>query len=411
MYYKDSLNIKFFVLLLIFLFPGIAATVQHGGTGIYLILMFAGLVWGWKGFQYLSADEKKVIWGFLFFFFIIILSLINTTDYSMAGKKFERYLRIIGIIPIYLLLVRLNIQIYKPLVLGVLVSAVILLSVGLYEIFVLHKLYMEGVYYTILFGYVSVLNLFLLVLALLIENMTNSKKIFYFIACVILLFCVILAQSRAPWLAAIFIFIFLASVIMFTKKIKITLKSSAIVMVVMLLVIGLNVERIEKRINAGVHDAVNHNFNQVSDTSLGIRLDLWKDSINLFLDSPVLGTGVGDFDYDRDIMIKQGLATNTPSFGHAHNQFLDSLATTGVLGIIGLLVGVFIVPIWYFWKQFNTTDSNNIRYFSLSGMVVVIGFIFFGMGEVWLARNPTANVYAFLIAISLAGITNSRKHA
>lgn len=411
MYYKNGLNVKFFVLLLIFLFPGIAATVQHGGTGIYLILMFAGLVWGWKGFQYLSVDEKKVVWGFLFFFFIIVLSLINTTDYSMAGKKFEKYLRIIGIIPIYLLLVRLNIQIYKPLVLGVSVSAVILLSVGLYEMFVLHKPFMEGAYYTILFGYVSVLNLFLLVLVLLIENMTNSKKIFYSIACVILLFCVILAQSRAPWLAAIFIFIFLASVIMFTKKIKITLKSSTIGMVVMLLVIGLNVERIEKRINAGVHNVVNHNFNQVSDTSLGIRLNLWKDSINLFLDSPVLGTGVGDFDYDRNIMIAQGLTSSTPSYGHAHNQFLDSLVTTGILGIIGLLVGVFIVPIWYFWKQFNTTDNDKIRYFSLAGMIVVIGFIFFGIGEVWLARNPTANVYAFLLAILLAGITNSRKRA
>lgn len=411
MYYKGVLNVNFFVLLLIFLFPSIAATVQHGGTGIYLILMFAGLIWGWKGFQYLSEDEKKVVWGLLFFFFIIVLSLINTTDYSMAGRKFERYLRIIGIIPIYLLLVRLNIQIYKPLVLGVVFSAFILLLVGLYEMFVLHKPFMEGAYYTILYGYVSVLNLFLLVLTLLIENMTNSKKIFYFIACVLLLVCVIFAQSRAPWLATIFIFIFLVSVIMFTKKIKITLKSSVIGMVVMFLVIGLNIERIEERINTGVENVVNHKFNQVSETSLGIRLDLWKDSINLFLDSPVLGTGVGDFDFDRNIMIAQGLTPSTPSYGHAHNQFLDSLATTGVLGIIGLLVGVFIIPFWYFLKQFNVTDNDKIKYFSLAGMVVVIGFVFFGMGEVWLARNPTANVYAFLLAILLAGITNLRKRA
>ena len=40
---------------------------------------------------------------------------------------------------------------------------------------------------------------------------------------------------------------------------------------------------------------------------------------------------------------------------------------------------------------------------------LVVGFASFGMGEVWLARNPTSNVYAMYIAIALAGIANSKR--
>jgi len=407
--WKNKLNAKYAVLLLIFLFPIFSAIVKHAGTGIFLFLMLAGLIWGWKSYQLLNDNEKIIIWGFVFFFAIIVLSLINTTDYLMAGRKFERYLRILGIIPVYYILVRLNIDIYKTLKLSLVVSAVIMLSFGIYEMVVLHKLYMEGPYYTTLFGYVSVLNAFMLVAVLLTHKLTKLEFSVCFSATVILLFCAIFSISRAAWLGALAIMVFLMVVFIFKEKIKLPLIKVIPVMIAMFLVVALNADHIHNRIAEGLNDIKTYNSKEISETSLGTRLSLWKDSILLFRNSPLLGTGVGDFDLERNKMIAAGLTPNTPSQGHSHNQFLGTLATTGILGLIGLFVGVFILPFWYFWKMFCSAKNEDTKYFSLIGMIVIIGFAFFSMGEVWLARNPTSNVYAFFIAISLAGITNARK--
>lgn len=352
---------------------------------------------------------KKSCLGLSIIFIVIVLSLVNTTDYSMAAKKFERYLRIIGVIPVFYLLVQLKLDIFKMFRISLIISAGVILAVGLYDLMVLNEPFMKGAYYTTLFGYVAVLNAFMLLAVLLTTKLTKVEYTLTIVATIILLNCAIFSQSRASWLGIVVLIILVTLLSIFKLKVKIPAKYVLLLMLIIVSLITINYELIQNRISSGAEDVDSFDVTKVSDRSLAIRLGLWKDSITLFLDSPLLGTGVGDFDYDRNKMIDAGLTPATPSYGHSHNQYLGSLATTGIIGLVGLLIGVFILPFWLFWKIFGDAQNYEIKYFSFMGMIVIIGFACFGMGEVWLARNPTSNIYAVYIAIALAGIVNSKR--
>jgi len=64
------------------------------------------------------------------------------------------------------------------------------------------------------------------------------------------------------------------------------------------------------------------------------RLAHWQTAGNMFLASPVLGVGIGNFNTD---FFRFSIAGWPKSAGHAHNYYLQALAETGVLGLLAYL--------------------------------------------------------------------------
>jgi len=52
-----TLNKKFLIYIAILLFPILVATVQHGGSTLYALLLLVGLVLGWPAWRSLEAWE------------------------------------------------------------------------------------------------------------------------------------------------------------------------------------------------------------------------------------------------------------------------------------------------------------------------------------------------------------------
>lgn len=61
------------------------------------------------------------------------------------------------------------------------------------------------------------------------------------------------------------------------------------------------------------------------------RTYIWETTFRLWLDSPVFGYGLGLWD-------TEAFRAEYGSFAHAHNQFLHSLGSAGLVGLVGLLV-------------------------------------------------------------------------
>lgn len=80
-------------------------------------------------------------------------------------------------------------------------------------------------------------------------------------------------------------------------------------------------------------------FDQVN--GIGPRLQLWGDAWLMFLRSPLLGVGFGQFAWQHFLL---AATLDSPPLAahanHAHNIFLHLLAETGLLGAVTLLVGV-----------------------------------------------------------------------
>ena len=75
-------------------------------------------------------------------------------------------------------------------------------------------------------------------------------------------------------------------------------------------------------------------FQEVAGT--GVRLQLWQQAWQMFIGSPWLGVGFGQFDWNSFVLIERMPALTVEPAEHAHNLLLHLLAEMGVLG--GLLV-------------------------------------------------------------------------
>lgn len=113
---------------------------------------------------------------------------------------------------------------------------------------------------------------------------------------------------------------------------------------------------------------------QTDPDSTGIRLKLWKGSLLIFQESPMLGTGVGDFrsDINRLIHTKKIDEILDPPRGNAHSTFFHTLATQGIVGIF-LLLGLYTSVISFAIREIRTTVGPGGYIILLMTIVLIVG--------------------------------------
>jgi O-antigen ligase len=135
---------------------------------------------------------------------------------------------------------------------------------------------------------------------------------------------------------------------------------------------------------------------QSMDISLGKRGSMSRDSWRIFVDHPVLGTGLGTLQlvfppYDS---LYDGKIVN-----HSHNDYLEALAETGSLG--GLCCLWFLcVLLAESWRGLRNIPSSFAAAVNLSGLVGCAGFLAHSLADFNL--HIPANALLFLVAAQLA---------
>jgi O-antigen ligase len=81
-------------------------------------------------------------------------------------------------------------------------------------------------------------------------------------------------------------------------------------------------------------------LSRTHDRSVRSRMVLWSMALEMWRDHPWLGVGLGDFTVEAEKRLR---GRYTKSTGHAHNMYLQVLATQGVIGF---------VPFVLFWALF-----------------------------------------------------------
>jgi len=123
-----------------------------------------------------------------------------------------------------------------------------------------------------------------------------------------------------------------------------------------------------------------------------MRRDTWR----IFLDHPFVGTGLGTLQlvYPPYESLYDGKIVN-----HTHNDYLEVLAETGLLGGICCLwfLGVLLVRSLQRLRQFNHSFAGALR---LSGSVACSGFLVHSLVDFNL--HIPANVLLFFLMAHLA---------
>jgi O-antigen ligase len=227
-----------------------------------------------------------------------------------------------------------------------------------------------------------------------------------------LIFCVslyitILGQSRGTWIAIPFFVVF---GIQFLGGIRIRHKLMVAVLALAVMTTMLTFSStIQTRIAEAKSDVTLYLQGGNADTSLGIRLQLWRASWELFKERPIFGIGRENFGPGlANFSSKNMISPVAASFAHSHNELLFNMT---ILGIIGLLanLSVYCVPAYYFGREIRHPDSY-VRTAAGMGVLLSLGFFIFGLTDLMFFWTVLGGFYCMSVATFLAIIIKRKKN-
>jgi len=159
---------------------------------------------------------------------------------------------------------------------------------------------------------------------------------------------------------------------------------------------------VQERVNQFAGDVASFQEGK-RDTSTGIRWQLYKAAVEVFLSHPVFGVGPEGFAQEMKPLAEAGKITPMAAeLGHAevHNDILSKAAGMGVFGLLAMLA-VYAVPLRLFWRAGKST-LREVRRAGVLGVVFVSGFFIFGLTVEVLDLTMAVAFYSFTVAILLA---------
>jgi len=220
----------------------------------------------------------------------------------------------------------------------------------------------------------------------------SSKKTGAFILCLMVVCFIdlsIVVYGRSGYAA----FFLLSPIVIYNLFGKKNLLIMTVLIAIILTVFLLS-PKVQERIRHAKDDITKYSEGD-TNTSLGLRLEMWQLSAKLFLDNPLTGTGSSGFQsmWERNIPYADAQYFQTP-----HNTFLYVASAYGIPGII-TIIWMFIVLFRSGWQNKDTVIGFSILSFAL---VFFIGSL---ANTMILGSAKTAWVSVF---IGLQGALNNK---
>ncbi|WJF91635.1 O-antigen ligase family protein [Paraburkholderia bonniea] len=183
-----------------------------------------------------------------------------------------------------------------------------------------------------------------------------------------------LSGTRGGWLAVpLFIILLGVQYRWFTQRKRLL---AAVLTLSLGFAVLLSTGRIEQRVVDATTDVTLLNQGD-TDTSIGLRVQLWQASWHLFTEHPVYGIGKGRLMSTLGQMAERGEVKAEIVNERAHSDFFSTLAEMGTIGVLCLLLFYFGTSV-YFWRN-RHADDPAIRAAAYSGLAVSGSTIVFGL--------------------------------
>ena len=163
---------------------------------------------------------------------------------------------------------------------------------------------------------------------------------------------IILTFSRSAYLTLIIgVILYVA---LFIGKLR--YKLSIFAFLIILFSGFMSVEKVNDRVTSAVNNVVNYinvkniNSNKIN-TSLGIRLEMWRSAQYAVTSHPFFGIGAANHPSFIKKYIKEGkVNSGVGKHNHLHNSFVEVLSSKGMVGLIILLI-LFYYPAYIAWRN------------------------------------------------------------
>lgn len=356
----------------------------------------------------LSTLEKYFLWSIAAsFIWVVITYFINGMPEKGGSWILNRQLRLLLIIPIYMMLRCRSIPAnawWSILGIGSIVAGLVgITGVSWSSGWPVGRA--AGDTNAIFFGEISLCMAFIAIIGIKkYYSISKLKTVFLFIAACLGLLAMLLSGTRTAWLAIPFLFLitslYLINNISLKKKIVVILMLVAIPVVFFQYpTVQVRYLSAEKNINEYLQS--NNISDSVHKTSTGLRLNTWKVMLTTIKENPIFGVGIGGFRNEMDRYIqRKNMHPRAPILPHSHNQYIEISVYSGLLGLL-FYVGILLFPGIIFY-QYIRGNHVQAQPYAVSGLLLIVAYIVFGTTDVTLTRKIPIIFFGLTISILLS---------
>lgn len=171
----------------------------------------------------------------------------------------------------------------------------------------------------------------------------NEIKIRAFIALLIIIMSINMFITGGRAGQVVFFVLLLASFFQFVRAVNILKIIMFLGFLVFTFILAYKFSPVFKeRVNRAIYEVKNVNKNR--NTSVGLRITMWENSIRIIKNTPLLGSGVGDFSKEYKKISKKYTPTALSDVAQPHNMYLFVWASNGIFSFL-ILIGLFLIQL------------------------------------------------------------------
>ena len=393
---------------------------------VYLLKL---MLYGWPGKQVLWQRIRYLIPGFIFIIVLGVSTILSQVHWFSFWGSWERkmgylaWLHFFIFALILLINTRKQSQIYR-LIIAILFSCVFVVIYGIIQAlgldpfaWTLDPFVVKRIFSSI--GQPNFLGSWLLLVIPLAlygvikrpyfrnsKNFSLGIKILCFILLILLVWSLFLTKSRGAWVGFVALLGFMTVFLLWQKNKKLIIIPILSVLLIAILIVFLNQAEIDKeKISHSPFLSRLQSFTDLKEAG-NYRLMHWQASLDLIKQKPIFGYGLGAqrFNFPKYY---------TPEFAvyekpniyldYAHNDILDVLLASGVLGLAAYLFFIGYI-FWQGLRYYLQKNKNGILVLlilsALFGYLVSILFSFHVMSTM---------VYFWLFIVLVIALTQDLK--
>lgn len=355
-----------------------------------------------------SREEKKFI---ILMVILPALYLSNMIIFGFDTHYLDRPFRMLLGVLVFIAIRELGISV-KFVFLGLLIGLLYASILSYYELFVLEYERAHGFMAAIPFGNFALL-MGCIGIGYLLINKEFELKFKIILGVLIFSFSLwvsIASGTRGGWLAIPFILFLVSYVYPFIKFYHRLLV--VVTIVILLITAYFKVNFIKEKVDLAVSEA--KSYFQTKNTSkdiflgsVGTRLEMWRYGIEQFRKYPIFGKGFVRFDKELEIDINNKMVNyELKNHGHLHNDIINILAKTGIVGIIVYFIFYINLFLFFFRGMKEYLLDDKIRFFASVGAITILGMFIFSLTDSMFGTAAGITNYVFLISLAAGGMSH-----
>lgn len=361
--------IAIFIMATIFLF-------WDASRAVYVLLSLAALVFLVKYRPQMPRDHRLYSWPIIAYVGATVLSLLaNDIPDGGVNRITSRFLLLLIAIPLVSVFY-LSFDSKRNVWMKYAVGCVVMGLLALVDILLLDKSRAGGGHNEVAFGCTALAMTSIVIASYYRFNQIRYGKAIFLLAILMGICAMVLSGTRTSWVAGIAILLitmfFYLDRYSFFKRVLFTL-----VLMGVIAIVSSSLPRVQERFAEGIDMITPYltGEEQTEYNAFSHRVEVWKLGWQAGLENKIFGFGPGNTKRVINEYAKQNpQITRLQGINHIHNQFLQTFAMTGLVGLFSFLA-LIVCHLWIFTKYLRRLYSLEVRCLALAGLLLLVSYL------------------------------------